>query len=55
MLHTRRSARSVSSKHPSILDADYIVPDSDVRRVPTVDNGLALCKIHHAAFDQKML
>ncbi|TDE95070.1 restriction endonuclease [Occultella glacieicola] len=42
-------------KHGSLLDAAHIVPDSNARGVPTVDNGLALCKIHHAAYDQNML
>lgn len=31
------------------------MPDSDERGLPTVNNGLALCKIHHAAYDQNML
>ncbi|MDR7383349.1 HNH endonuclease [Promicromonospora iranensis] len=42
-------------KHGSLLDAAHIVPDSDERGIPTVNNGLALCKIHHAAYDQDML
>jgi putative restriction endonuclease len=42
-------------KHGALLDAAHIVPDSDERGVPTVNNGLSLCKIHHAAYDQNML
>lgn len=42
-------------KHGSLLDAAHIIPDADDRGAPTVDNGLALCKIHHAAYDQNML
>lgn len=42
-------------KHGSLLDAAHIVPDSHERGVPTANNGLALCKIHHAAYDQGML
>lgn len=42
-------------RHGSLLDAAHIVPDSDERGVPTTSNGLALCKIHHAAYDQQML
>ena len=42
-------------KHGSLLDAAHIVPDSHERGLPTVNNGLALCKIHHAAYDQGML
>ncbi|GAA3702455.1 HNH endonuclease [Zhihengliuella alba] len=37
--------------HRQLLDAAHIVPDSDDRGVASVVNGLALCKIHHAAFD----
>lgn len=42
-------------KHGSLLDAAHIVPDAHERGVPTVNNGLALCKIHHAAYDQNMM
>jgi putative restriction endonuclease len=42
-------------RHERLLDAAHIVPDSDERGEPTVDNGLALCKLHHAAFDQDLL
>lgn len=42
-------------KHGSLLDAAHIVPDSHERGLPTVNNGLSLCKIHHAAYDQGML
>ncbi|KGM13412.1 HNH endonuclease [Cellulomonas bogoriensis] len=46
-----------SLKHGSLLDAAHIVPDGndDPRGLPTTPNGLALCKIHHAAYDQNML
>lgn len=42
-------------KHPSPLDAAHIIPDGDPRGTPNVTNGMAMCKIHHAAFDQGML
>ncbi len=42
-------------RHGSLLDAAHIVPDTETRGVPTTPNGLALCKIHHAAYDQRML
>jgi putative restriction endonuclease len=38
-------------KHKELLDAAHIVPDSAPRGEPAVSNGLALCKLHHAAFD----
>ncbi|PID80077.1 HNH endonuclease [bacterium DOLZORAL124_64_63] len=42
-------------KHSELLDAAHIIPDSDPRGEPIVPNGLALCKIHHAAFDRHIL
>jgi putative restriction endonuclease len=42
-------------QHGSLLDAAHIVPDSEKHGVPTTTNGLSLCKIHHAAYDQNML
>ncbi|MGP4026109.1 HNH endonuclease [Actinomadura sp. 3N407] len=42
-------------RHISLLDAAHIIPDSDERGVPAVSNGLALCKIHHAAYDENIL
>lgn len=38
-------------RHSSLLDAAHIVPDVDQDGVAAVRNGLALCKIHHAAYD----
>ncbi|WP_433421181.1 HNH endonuclease [Microtetraspora malaysiensis] len=42
-------------RHRSLLDAAHIIPDRDARGVPAISNGLALCKIHHAAYDQNIL
>ncbi len=42
-------------RHGALLDAAHIVPDGHELGSPTVNNGLALCKIHHAAYDQDML
>ncbi|WP_418275550.1 HNH endonuclease [Isoptericola jiangsuensis] len=42
-------------KHGALLDAAHIVPDGHELGAPTVNNGLSLCKIHHAAYDQNML
>jgi len=41
-------------KHTELLDAAHIIPDEE-DGTPTVDNGLALCKIHHTAFDRYIL
>lgn len=42
-------------RHGELLDAAHIVPDSDPRGIASVRNGLAMCKIHHAAFDARIL
>ena len=38
-----------------LLDAAHITPDSSKNGTPDVPNGIALCKIHHAAFDAHLL
>lgn len=42
-------------RHVSLLDASHILDDRHALGQPVVPNGLALCKIHHAAFDQNIL
>ena len=42
-------------KHGELLDAAHIVPDSDPRGVASVRNGMALCKIHHTAYDKRLI
>lgn len=42
-------------RHAELLDAAHIIPDNEPQSRATVDNGLALCKLHHAAFDSLML
>jgi putative restriction endonuclease len=42
-------------RHRSLLDAAHIIPDRDTRGVPAVSNGVSLCKIHHAAYDENIL
>lgn len=42
-------------KHINLLDAAHIVPDSEDEGTIEVQNGMALCKIHHAAFDQNII
>jgi putative restriction endonuclease len=39
-------------RHTELLDAAHIIPDSDLEGEPVISNGLALCKLHHAAFDR---
>jgi putative restriction endonuclease len=38
-------------RHHELLEAAHIVADRDPEGEPRVSNGLALCKLHHAAFD----
>lgn len=40
-----------SLRHPELLDAAHIIPDTADGGEPVVANGLSLCKLHHAAFD----
>lgn len=42
-------------RHPELLDAAHILPDTHPNGLPVVPNGLALCKIHHAAFDANIV
>lgn len=44
-----------SLHHAELLDAAHIVPDKLASGEPVVPNGLALCKLHHAAFDRHIL
>jgi putative restriction endonuclease len=41
--------------HRELLDAAHILPDRDERGHPEVPNGLALCAIHHGAYDAHIL
>jgi putative restriction endonuclease len=38
-----------------LLEAAHILPDADPGGVPSVPNGLALCRLHHAAFDTHLI
>ncbi len=38
--------------HGELLDAAHITPDREADSEPIVSNGVALCKLHHAAFDR---
>lgn len=42
-------------RHSELLDAAHILPDGHPKGEPVVPNGLALCRLHHAAFDQSFL
>jgi putative restriction endonuclease len=42
-------------RHEELLDAAHIIPDSSPEGESRVSNGLALCKLHHAAFDSLII
>lgn len=42
-------------RHYELLDAAHIIPDTEPEGVAHVYNGIALCKLHHAAFDGLLL
>lgn len=42
-------------KHGRLLDAAHIIGDDKPHGIPVVQNGLAMCKIHHAAYDANLL
>ncbi len=42
-------------RHRELLDAAHIIPDNLPEGKSTVENGLSLCKLHHAAYDAFMI
>ena len=42
-------------RHTELLDAAHIIPDGEPGGEPIVQNGLSLCKIHHAAYDRNFI
>jgi putative restriction endonuclease len=56
VLHAYSSSCAICHlKHAELLDAAHIIGDKHELGDPIVPNGLALCKIHHAAFDANIL
>ncbi len=39
----------------TLLDAAHIDPDSSTEGEPLIENGLALCKLHHYAYDSNVI
>ena len=42
-------------KQEQLLEAAHIVGDADELGAPVIPNGIALCKLHHGAFDAHLL
>ncbi len=51
----RRQCALCRLRHEELLDAAHIIPDTEPEGEPEVRNGLALCRLHHAAFDRFFL
>jgi putative restriction endonuclease len=41
--------------HSELLDAAHIIADREESGIASVRNGMAMCKIHHAAYDRHIL
>lgn len=50
-----RSCAMCDLRRAELVEAAHIIPDSDPRSRPVVSNGLALCAMHHAAFDRHLV
>jgi putative restriction endonuclease len=48
----RRQCAFCRLRHEELLDAAHIIPDSEPEGEPVVRNGVALCNLHHVAFDK---
>ncbi|RRR39953.1 restriction endonuclease [Mycolicibacter terrae] len=55
MLAYEQQCTVCALRHGRLLDAAHIIGDDKPHGVPSVDNGLSLCKIHHAAYDANLL
>jgi putative restriction endonuclease len=42
-------------RHDELLEAAHVLPDGHPLGEPVVPNGLALCTLHHAAFDRYLI
>ncbi len=55
LLAYRETCSICRLRHRELLDAAHILPDRHPHGQPIVSNGLALCSLHHAAFDRQVL
>jgi putative restriction endonuclease len=51
----RRLCAICRLRHQALLEAAHILPDGHPQGEPIVPNGLALCSLHHGAFDAHIL
>ncbi|HEY5262217.1 MAG TPA: PAS domain S-box protein [Solirubrobacteraceae bacterium] len=56
VLHAYRDRCAICAlKQPELVQAAHIIEDPDTAGVAAVINGLALCAIHHLAYDRNLL
>lgn len=55
MLAYEQQCTVCTLRHGKLLDAAHIIGDDKSHGLPLVENGLSLCKIHHAAYDANLL
>lgn len=51
----RRHCAVCRLKRDELLEAAHIIADADELGAPVIPNGLALCKLHHGAFDAQLM
>ena len=51
----RRHCAICRLRHEELLEAAHILPDGHPQGEPIVPNGMALCSLHHSAFDAHIL
>lgn len=51
----RQQCTVCTLRHGKLLDAAHIIGDHKPHGSPLVQNGLSLCKLHHAAYDANLL
>jgi len=51
----RRQCAFCRLRHEELLEAAHIIPDADPAGEPAVHNGVALCTLHHSAFDRRFI
>jgi putative restriction endonuclease len=51
----RQRCAICSLHHPELLEAAHILPDGHPDGRPVIPNGLSLCKLHHAAYDENIV
>jgi putative restriction endonuclease len=55
MIAYNESCAVCALKRGKLLDAAHIIGDEKPHGIPVVENGLSMCKIHHAAYDTNLL